>query len=442
MPCRLRSGTASSGHRDGRRRRAAARRRPRHRGADPGRRDRGDQWPSRRDRPGRGAGHRRIAAHGEPAGRIALAAGDAAARRSDPRRSRGEGRRHRVGGPALRDRLQARVLLRGASHASSRWPSDARRTTGSAAARAIEGRDRPAGSRLAPGRSARSRLERDRSMRRSRAGSCTSSPTRCPIARPATRSARRASPWPRSRRASTRRWSRGPASRSARASNGGPRATSSRASPITGSGLGWNRGSGRRSSPRRRPAASSRSSRTCDPPSSSRRRTTSTPRSRWHWASGSGSRSSTRSADSSRRPGCRGWVSVAEGGERYHAARAIETECMRRAAGIVTLSETMRVDILGRGGISPDVVTVVPNAVDIARVHAGTARRGPRRQPRDRARRDRRRVHLQLHVVRGDRLPDRGGRRSCATAAGSSSCCSSATARIAPTWRRSPNGPA
>ena len=57
---------------------------------------------------------------------------------------------------------------------------------------------------------------------------------------------------------------------------------------------------------------------------------------------------------------------AAEGGERYHAARAVETECMRRAAGIVTLSETMRADILGRGGISPDVVTVVPNAVDIA----------------------------------------------------------------------------
>jgi len=64
------------------------------------------------------------------------------------------------------------------------------------------------------------------------------------------------------------------------------------------------------------------------------------------------------------------WISrmgdAAEGGERYHAARAVETECMRRAAGIVTLSETMRADILGRGGISPDVVTVVPNAVDIA----------------------------------------------------------------------------
>ena len=39
---------------------------------------------------------------------------------------------------------------------------------------------------------------------------------------------------------------------------------------------------------------------------------------------------------------------------------------MRRAAGIVTLSETMREDILARGGISPEVVTVVPNAVDIA----------------------------------------------------------------------------
>jgi glycosyltransferase involved in cell wall biosynthesis len=64
------------------------------------------------------------------------------------------------------------------------------------------------------------------------------------------------------------------------------------------------------------------------------------------------------------------WVSrmggVAEGGDRYHAARQVETECMRRAAGIVTLSETMRTDILARGGIAPDVVTVVPNAVDIA----------------------------------------------------------------------------
>lgn len=64
------------------------------------------------------------------------------------------------------------------------------------------------------------------------------------------------------------------------------------------------------------------------------------------------------------------WVSrmgdAVEGGDRYVAAREIETACMRRAAGIVTLSQTMRADILSRGGIDADRVTVVPNAVDIA----------------------------------------------------------------------------
>jgi glycosyltransferase involved in cell wall biosynthesis len=69
------------------------------------------------------------------------------------------------------------------------------------------------------------------------------------------------------------------------------------------------------------------------------------------------------------------WLSrigaVAGEGDRYHAARAVETACMRRAAGIVTLSETMRADIIGRGGIEPDVVTVIPNAVDIERFRPG-----------------------------------------------------------------------
>jgi len=69
------------------------------------------------------------------------------------------------------------------------------------------------------------------------------------------------------------------------------------------------------------------------------------------------------------------WLSrvgdAAEAGDRYHAARAIETECMRRAAAIVTLSETMRTEILERGGIDPTGVTVIPNAVEVERFRPG-----------------------------------------------------------------------
>ena len=69
------------------------------------------------------------------------------------------------------------------------------------------------------------------------------------------------------------------------------------------------------------------------------------------------------------------WLSrvgdVALEGDRYVAARAIETEAMRRSTGIVTLSETMRTDILSRGGIDPNHVTVVPNAVDLTRFTPG-----------------------------------------------------------------------
>ena len=110
------------------------------------------------------------------------------------------------------------------------------------------------------------------------------------------------------------------------------------------------------------------------------------------------------------------WVSrmggVAEGGERYHAARAIETECMRRAAGIVTLSETMRADILGRGGYLAGRRDRRPERGRHRRVHAGTARRGTGQQLGIEPGPDGRRVHLQLHVVRGDRLPHRGCRPS------------------------------
>jgi glycosyltransferase involved in cell wall biosynthesis len=58
-------------------------------------------------------------------------------------------------------------------------------------------------------------------------------------------------------------------------------------------------------------------------------------------------------------------------GDRYRLAREIETDCMRRASAVITLSETMRDDILARGGIDPDQVLVIPNAVDVRRFVPG-----------------------------------------------------------------------
>ena len=55
----------------------------------------------------------------------------------------------------------------------------------------------------------------------------------------------------------------------------------------------------------------------------------------------------------------------AEASDRYRLAHAAETSCMRRASAIVTLSSTMRSEILARGGIDPDRVVVIPNAVDV-----------------------------------------------------------------------------
>jgi PEP-CTERM/exosortase A-associated glycosyltransferase len=52
--------------------------------------------------------------------------------------------------------------------------------------------------------------------------------------------------------------------------------------------------------------------------------------------------------------------------DRYRATREAETAAMREADAIVTLSETMRADILARGGVDADRVVVVPNAVDVA----------------------------------------------------------------------------
>ena len=52
--------------------------------------------------------------------------------------------------------------------------------------------------------------------------------------------------------------------------------------------------------------------------------------------------------------------------DRYRGARAAETACMLAADAVVTLSETMRRDIVERG-CPPDRVVVVPNAVDVER---------------------------------------------------------------------------
>jgi glycosyltransferase involved in cell wall biosynthesis len=52
--------------------------------------------------------------------------------------------------------------------------------------------------------------------------------------------------------------------------------------------------------------------------------------------------------------------------DRYRGAKAAESACMLAADAIVTLSETMRADIVARG-VDPARVSVVPNAVDVER---------------------------------------------------------------------------
>ncbi|HEX2361423.1 MAG TPA: glycosyltransferase family 4 protein [Jiangellaceae bacterium] len=49
--------------------------------------------------------------------------------------------------------------------------------------------------------------------------------------------------------------------------------------------------------------------------------------------------------------------------DRYRLARQAETRCMSAADAVVTLAETMKAEIVGRG-IDPARVTVIPNAVD------------------------------------------------------------------------------
>lgn len=64
------------------------------------------------------------------------------------------------------------------------------------------------------------------------------------------------------------------------------------------------------------------------------------------------------------------WVSrtggESAGSDRYTLARATETACMAAADAVVTLSESMKAEIVARGIPAADVV-VVPNAVDPAR---------------------------------------------------------------------------
>jgi glycosyltransferase involved in cell wall biosynthesis len=63
------------------------------------------------------------------------------------------------------------------------------------------------------------------------------------------------------------------------------------------------------------------------------------------------------------------WRSRTGGGDtadRYVRGREVETACMAAADGVVTLSETMKADIVARG-IPSEKVVVVPNAVDPAR---------------------------------------------------------------------------
>jgi PEP-CTERM/exosortase A-associated glycosyltransferase len=59
-----------------------------------------------------------------------------------------------------------------------------------------------------------------------------------------------------------------------------------------------------------------------------------------------------------------------EGGLRYRLTRALETFAVRRADHVTTICEGLREDLAGRG-ISPDKITVIPNAVDPEAFHAG-----------------------------------------------------------------------
>ncbi len=54
---------------------------------------------------------------------------------------------------------------------------------------------------------------------------------------------------------------------------------------------------------------------------------------------------------------------IAESAETYHRRRDTDTRCMRAADAVITLSESMKADIVGRG-VPAERVHVVPNGVD------------------------------------------------------------------------------
>jgi glycosyltransferase involved in cell wall biosynthesis len=57
---------------------------------------------------------------------------------------------------------------------------------------------------------------------------------------------------------------------------------------------------------------------------------------------------------------------AARASERYQAVRNTETRAMAASDAVVTLSETMRLEIIARG-CDPEKVVVIPNAVDVER---------------------------------------------------------------------------
>jgi glycogen(starch) synthase len=77
------------------------------------------------------------------------------------------------------------------------------------------------------------------------------------------------------------------------------------------------------------------------------------------------------------------------GGLRYRLSRALETYVVRRADAVTTICEGLRADIEARG-VSPDRITVIPNAVNLNHFAAS--------HPRDNA------LALQLGVGKGPTL--------------------------------------
>jgi len=62
-----------------------------------------------------------------------------------------------------------------------------------------------------------------------------------------------------------------------------------------------------------------------------------------------------------------------EGGPRYRLSRAVETHALKRVDAVTTICEGLRREIIGRG-VPAAKVTVIPNAVDVARFVARDVR--------------------------------------------------------------------